>query len=79
MLSDPNVNDMVRWSDDGETFIVVDEGRFARDVLPQYFRHNQFASFVRSVRFSLPLLSCLRSHDSYPLVCCVVLMFDVFS
>lgn len=39
------------WSDDGETFIVKDPDAFASKVIPQYFKHNNFASFVRQLNF----------------------------
>jgi hypothetical protein len=53
MLSDPKIAHIVSWNDTGETFIVKDEGKFAKDVLSNHFRHQNFASFVRSVWFVL--------------------------
>jgi HSF-type DNA-binding len=42
------------WSDDGETFIVKDPTQFETVVIPQFFKHNKFTSFVRvSVSFAL--------------------------
>lgn len=45
---DPNI---ASWSDDGKLFIVKDPELFASDVIPQFFRHNNFASFVRQLNF----------------------------
>jgi hypothetical protein len=35
------------WSDDGETFIVKDPAKFERTIIPQFFKHSKFSSFVR--------------------------------
>lgn len=39
------------WSDNGETFLVKNPEVFARDIIPQFFKHNKFASFVRQLNF----------------------------
>uniref|UniRef100_A0A4W3GPS6 Heat shock transcription factor 1 n=2 Tax=Callorhinchus milii TaxID=7868 RepID=A0A4W3GPS6_CALMI len=36
------------WSS-GNSFHVFDQGRFAKEVLPKYFKHNNMASFVRQL------------------------------
>lgn len=46
--------DIVGWSADGDTFIVHDAAAFARNILPQHFRHSNFSSFVRQVRIPRP-------------------------
>ena len=35
------------WSEDGETFIVKDPVRFEKQIIPQFFKHSKFSSFVR--------------------------------
>lgn len=37
--------------DDGKTFVVKDTEKFATDVIPAYFKHNNFSSFVRQLNF----------------------------
>ncbi|NXM30261.1 HSF1 protein, partial [Oxyruncus cristatus] len=33
----------------GSSFHVFDQGQFAKEVLPKYFKHNNMASFVRQL------------------------------
>ncbi|RMZ83909.1 hypothetical protein DV737_g1462, partial [Chaetothyriales sp. CBS 132003] len=41
--------DLIRWSDDGNSFIVLDEDEFAKTLIPELFKHNNYASFVRQL------------------------------
>ncbi|OAY67243.1 heat stress transcription factor B-2b-like [Ananas comosus] len=49
LVDDPAVDDVISWNDDGSTFIVWRPAEFARDLLPKYFKHNNFSSFVRQL------------------------------
>ncbi|EDQ88413.1 uncharacterized protein MONBRDRAFT_37599 [Monosiga brevicollis MX1] len=42
-------NHIIKWSDDGSSFWVADIAAFSRDVLPAYYKHNNYASFVRQL------------------------------
>jgi len=39
------------WSEDGSTFVVKDPEKFATEIIPQFFKHNNFSSFVRQLNF----------------------------
>lgn len=39
------------WSEDGETFVVKDPVKFEQQIIPQFFKHSKFSSFVRQLNF----------------------------
>ncbi|KAG7446058.1 uncharacterized protein BT62DRAFT_1006240 [Guyanagaster necrorhizus] len=49
IVDSPETNEAISWSEDGESFIVYDQERLARDHLPQWFKHNKYPSFVRQL------------------------------
>ncbi|KAH6902708.1 hypothetical protein BKA70DRAFT_1304299 [Coprinopsis sp. MPI-PUGE-AT-0042] len=49
MVNDPKNSDLIRWSDAGDSFFVLDHERFAHDVLGRWFKHRNFSSFVRQL------------------------------
>lgn len=48
-LDESKNTDLIRWSDDGNSFIVLDEDEFAKTLIPELFKHNNYASFVRQL------------------------------
>jgi osomolarity two-component system response regulator SKN7 len=49
MLEDPANRSTVRWGNDGDTFVVLDNEAFTRTILPKHFKHSNFSSFVRQL------------------------------
>lgn len=49
LVDDPVYDELISWNEDGSTFIVWKPAEFARDLLPKYFKHNNFSSFVRQL------------------------------
>ncbi|KAK4046012.1 Heat shock transcription factor [Microbotryomycetes sp. JL201] len=47
MVNEPDTNHLIHWSDDGDSFIVTSADNFSKDVLPRFFKHSNFGSFVR--------------------------------
>ena len=39
------------WSADGLNFVIKDAEKFQSQVIPKYFKHNKFSSFVRQLHF----------------------------
>ncbi|XP_034980514.2 heat shock factor protein 1 isoform X1 [Zootoca vivipara] len=49
LVEDPETDPLICWSPSGNSFHVFDQGQFAKEVLPKYFKHNNMASFVRQL------------------------------
>ncbi|KAL9256356.1 Heat shock factor protein HSF24-like protein [Drosera capensis] len=49
MVDDEPTDDVISWSEDGSGFVVWKTAEFAKDLLPCFFKHNNFSSFVRQL------------------------------
>ncbi|KAK9087689.1 hypothetical protein Syun_030083 [Stephania yunnanensis] len=49
MVEDPSTDAIVSWNEARNSFIVWDSYCLASNLLPKYFKHNNFSSFVRQL------------------------------
>ncbi|OAF66764.1 Heat stress transcription factor [Intoshia linei] len=54
----------VKWSSNGKSFYVTDKVNFCEQVLPAYFKHKNFASFVRQLNIYGFTKMCSKKWDS---------------
>ncbi|GFR29612.1 heat shock factor protein [Trichonephila clavata] len=60
LVTDVSCDDLISWSLAGTSFIIFDEIRFSKELLPMYFKHNNMASFVRQLNmYGFRKLSCV--------------------
>lgn len=49
MLENPQDESVVRWGNEGDSFVVLENEKFTKHILPKHFKHSNFASFVRQL------------------------------
>nr|XP_043606219.1 heat shock factor protein HSF24-like [Erigeron canadensis] len=49
LVDDPTTDETMSWNENGTGFVVWKTADFARDLLPNSFKHNNFSSFVRQL------------------------------
>lgn len=48
MINDPQCDDLISWSENGQSFIIINPPRFSQE-LSKYFKHNNLSSFIRQL------------------------------
>ncbi|CAM8887185.1 unnamed protein product [Rhodiola kirilowii] len=49
IVDDPKTDTVVHWGFFGQSFVVGDETKFCNLILPKYFKHKNFSSFIRQL------------------------------
>ncbi len=49
ILQEKKNNHVIEWTDNGNCFIVKNKDLFENEILPKYFKHKKFSSFVRQL------------------------------
>lgn len=53
ILETQDLSNIIEWGENGKFFKVKNITEFTEKVLPRFFKHNNFASFVRQVFYEL--------------------------
>ncbi|CAG2173067.1 unnamed protein product [Oppiella nova] len=49
LVEDNDYDHLIQWNENGRSFMIHDQSKFAKELLPLYFKHNNMASFIRQL------------------------------
>lgn len=49
ILTNPDYVEIISWTDEGRSFEIKNFESFVNEILPQYFKHKNFSSFIRQL------------------------------
>ncbi|KAJ7942855.1 Heat shock transcription factor [Quillaja saponaria] len=51
MVDDEETNSIISWSQNSNSFVILDMAEFTLRLLPKYFKHNNLSSFIRQLNY----------------------------
>ncbi|RXI00567.1 hypothetical protein DVH24_000801 [Malus domestica] len=66
MVDDSATDEIVSWSSNKKSFVVWNPPEFSRVLLPTYFKHNNFSSFIRQLNTYAPTVGSPIRHSLQP-------------
>lgn len=77
MVDDESTDSIISWGQSNESFVIWDVTEFSVQLLPRYFKHSNFSSFIRQLNIyvSFVLLLWEILHFSFCSYATVVLIF----
>lgn len=49
MVEDESTDGLISWNQSEKSFIIWDVPKFSSELLPKYFKHSNFSSFIRQL------------------------------
>uniref|UniRef100_A0A5B7A789 Heat stress transcription factor n=1 Tax=Davidia involucrata TaxID=16924 RepID=A0A5B7A789_DAVIN len=49
MVDDQSTDALISWSSTNDSFVIWDASKFSSELLPKYFKHSNFSSFIRQL------------------------------
>lgn len=62
MVEDESIQNLICWSGTDDQFTVFNKNDFSKTVLPRYFKHGNWASFVRQLNSKVPIHCNFFNH-----------------
>ncbi|KAE9608139.1 putative transcription factor HSF-type-DNA-binding family [Lupinus albus] len=75
IVDNPETNAIVSWNETRDSFVVWDVQSFSQNILPNYFRHCNFLSFIRQLHFYVSPISQFPLFFPFHVTFLFVLLF----